>query len=241
MATLEDEEEAAVPGTCPADPGGQAAAPDLPTGDLASRPAPEQGLGVDGLPVSPPAKAPRKVKLTRPDREPLEKDQNEIVTGNPPAPPLTAAEGGLSQNEEDIAGWRMRDPKMTIAEIGHMTRLPNKTVKRALEQPAVKRYMSVYLNAAGAKLEESARVIFEAHNAKKVTRPSYMGKFGDAVEDIDHGTRLEAAKLNMQAQGALEEKGTELSQYQNFTDCQIQLIITGQARPEDFLGEVLPP
>ena len=238
MANLEDEPETAVPrgGTPRILPA--AASPDVPAGHLAPGAPPEPGLDVDAGLV--PAKAARPTKLVRPEFEAREVGENNVLRGCPPAPPLRHVDGGLTANERAVADRKIQHPGESHSDIGHMLGLSTNTVQRSLDRPQVKMYMSTWLDAAGADLKASAKVIADAHQADKITHYAFRGVVGDSKVDVDHVTRLEAARLNMQAHGVLDEaRGAGLNIYYNLTDAQLRAIEEGRNRLEDFIAE--PP
>jgi len=116
----------------------------------------------------------------------------------------------LNLRDKHAADLHMQHPEKTAVDIGRevgFSKSPGRSVEKALEKPEVRLYMSRYLDDAGAKLEDSARVIAEAHNA--TVQKEYLNKFGDVVqgeEKVDHNTRLRAAEINMKAHGAAAPK-----------------------------------
>jgi len=240
MADLEDESQADVSG------GGAprvlpvAPSPDVPSERVAPGAPSKSGLDLDDVVVSPSQKAARPTKLVRPEFEAKEVGENKVLRGEPIAPPLRHVDGGLSANERAIADRKMQHPEESHSDIGHMLKLSTNTVFKTLDRPQVKMYMSTWLDAAGADLKASAKVVADAHVATKLSRTTYKGEVFATHEDTDHVTRLEAAKLNMQAHGVLDEaRNASVNVYYNLTDEQLRAIEEGRNRLEDFLAE--PP
>lgn len=106
------------------------------------------------------------------------------------------------------------------------------TARAALKSPTVRAHLSSYLDEAGATLQKSARVIAEAHDAKKTHFFAFEGKVRDEKETIDHGTRMDAAELNLKARGELKD-GVNLTfnVYENMSDAELAKIALGEAAP----------
>ena len=69
-----------------------------------------------------------------------------------------------------------------------------------LSEPGVREQVARALDKYGAKIEDSARVIGEAHRAT-TPKTGFGGK-----ESPDHAIRLDAAKTNMKLRGAMDPK-----------------------------------
>lgn len=234
MADLEDEE--VPPGVVPGDGAPldrrAPAAGGLPPVDLAQGSAQEPQLGVDERPVvAAPKKAPPKV--VRPDLPPLETDANRVVAGEPPAPPLSTREG-LTPKQRAVADYAMTHPDASASEIARAVGVAQTTAAEALDAPKVRMYMSQYLDRAGATLQKSADVVAAAHDAVKETPVTWEGEIRDVHRQPDHKMRLDAAKLNMQAHGALDQEGLHVHQELHLTDEQLALVASGKARMSDF-------
>lgn len=224
-------EEGDVQGSSPVDNRRSPEAGELPPVGLPQGPAPLEALGLDGQNVVAPT-PPRPTKIVKPAYQPLEPSDNRVLSGNPPAPPQRS---DLTDADRKVSDYKLLHPDATQAEIIRETGLAQTTVSRSLQKPQVKLYMAGILNAAGATLQKSAKVIAEAHDATKKTYSSFEGVIQDEREDPDHDMRLKAAKVNMEAQGVSEDKGMRVSIYQGLTDAQLIEIESGRARPEQFI------
>lgn len=231
MADLFDE-EGDLPGAGSADHRRPAEAGDVPPERVAQGPAPESTLGVVGEKILA-AKTP--TKIVRPEYEPKEVEQNQVIAGNPPAPPLSRSEGGLSSAQRKIAEVAMANPGETHTEIGRLAGYSDRAVTLALNKPQVRMFMSQHLIAAGATLEKVARVIAESMDAEKITHFAHKGVVVDSKIDVDHPTRQKGADMAAELHGAKDDKGMQVNLFQNLTDEQLMEIRAGRARPEDFM------
>ena len=142
---------------------------------------------------------------------------------------------GVSEMEKKIADYHLDYPKAGPTAIGQVVGMGRKAVDAVLNKPAVAMYMSQYLERAGSGLDKSARVISEAHDAERETPVVFNGEITAVHKQPDHKTRLDAAKLNMQAHGALDER-VQVNIYQSLTDEQLAQVRSGAARPDDFIN-----
>ncbi len=88
-----------------------------------------------------------------------------------------------------------------------------------LKTTEVRECLAKHLDRAGASLEESARVLGDAHKAEKVIR-SRDGKEVD--REPDHRTRLEAVNTALRARG-INKEGEEGGNTFNFTQVAIKI------------------
>lgn len=243
MASLEEEYPDDAAGDLPrggaADDRRPPAAGDVPVVGLAQGPAQKPALGVDGkegveTPVAQKAQAQPQARNTRPEYEPKEIHENLVLRGNPPAEPLTQKQGALNPTQKLIADYKTKHPDASCAQVGRDLGVSGDVVEKSLRKPQVKLYMSQHLDNAGATLAKAAQVVAEAQEAEHETPIAFMGKITAKHVQPDHKTRIAAAKLSMEAHGALEEKGLRVNVYQGLTDAQLNLVLTGQARIEDF-------
>ena len=221
MASLEDEAGGVVSGAGAPD-GGRAAAPgDVPAPELAQGGAPKPDLGVD-----------RAARLASPQAR--EVDDNVVLYGEPAAPPLSAADGGITETERAIATHRMTHPDATPAQIAEATGTTKSVVTRVLNTPAVRRFMSPILDEQGASLREAAKAIGDALKAEKVQRFAYKGDIVEACPEPDHDVRVKAAKVAMEGHGALEPAPAVNINMVNLTDQQLAEIAAGKKTLADF-------
>ena len=216
-----------VPGDGAVGIGPQALPGELPPERLAPDAAPQPKLGVVGP-------AGKKRVIAHPELEPKEVGENVVISGEAPSPPLTPEEGGISAADKAAADYRMTHPDADSGEISAAIGMNKGSVTRALGKPAVKMYMSQWLNHVGATLEKAATVIKEGQEANKETPISYMGEIKDVHIQPDHDVRIKAAKLSMEAHGVLDEK-VQVNIYQNLTDEQLAQVAIGVRKPQDFI------
>lgn len=109
-------------------------------------------------------------------------------------------------------------------------------VSAMVRKPIMRAYLATFLDEAGATLESAAKVIADAQQAKDTKLFSYEGRVTDTVELVDHKTRLDAAKMNLQARGQLKDgANVQVSIYASLTDEQLAQIAVGAAAPEEFI------
>lgn len=141
----------------------------------------------------------------------------------------------MSAKEQMAADMRLINPEMNDKEIGEVIGEKDSKVKRIFNKPAVRVYMESYLDKAGATREESARVIADAHKAVETKIFAFEGHITDEKVLIDHGTRLDAAKLNLQIRGDLKEGAqVQFNQFVGLTDEQLAKIASGNATAGEF-------
>lgn len=218
MATLDDE-AGELPGASSADGGREAAAGSVPPDVLAQGAAQEPELDVERKAVQPPAAR--------------EIGENVVLYGEPGVPADPNA--GMTGTQRAIAQYRLEHPEATTAMIAAACGTDKGTVTKAMRTPAVLRFMTPILDAAGADLKACAEAVGRGLQAKKKTYATFEGNITDEREDPDHKVQLDAAKLGMEAHGALEEKAPVNINLVGLTDQQLAAIASGEKRVEDFI------
>ena len=182
------------------------------------------------------APAPKEKVVLRSDLPPREPEQNKVLFGNPPAPPLDPKDGGLSHTQKAALDFKLKHPGATDAQIAAAAgiRSPD-LVGRLLNTPKARLYLSQYLDSEGATLQKAARVVSEAQDAVKETPIAFNGEITDTHRQPDHKVRLDAAKLSMEAHGALEEKAVRVTAFVNLTDAQLAAVAAGHQRVADII------
>lgn len=147
-----------------------------------------------------------------------------------------AAKPFLKPIEKTIADYRVVHPAAKPTAIGEALGVSTRTVSAALKSTSVRAYLAELFDKAGATLQASAKVVAEAHDASKIKFFSEHGVVTDERTVIDYKTRLEAAKLNLEARGILKEAPVQQqNNFINLTDEQLAMIATKQARAADFI------
>lgn len=148
--------------------------------------------------------------------------------------------GELTDRQRAAVEIKLAEPGIKPADLAERAGFASvQSMRKSMATPQVRNYLSAALDAAGARIEDSAKVIAEAHAATKVTYFSHKGEVIDEKEDIDHRMRLDAAELNLEARGELHKNAAIAQQnnmYVNLTDQQLAAIASGAARAADFMG-----
>lgn len=123
----------------------------------------------------------------------------------------------------------------TIRESAKALGICTNTALKLSRDPEVNLEVNRILDAAGATIEKSARVVAEAHDAKKLQSINF-----ETHEVVDHRTRLDAAELNLKARRILG--GNEAPPVQSPTAVILAIIAERQLRGlEDSIpGEAKP-
>ena len=148
--------------------------------------------------------------------------------------------GELTDRQRAAVEIKLAEPGIKHSELAERAGFASvQSLRKSMATPQVRNYLSAALDAAGARIEDSAKVIAEAHAATKVTHFSFQGNVTDEREDIDHRMRLDAAELNLEARGELHKNAAIAQQnnmYVNLTDQQLAAIASGAAKAADFMG-----
>lgn len=226
MASLEDDgEEGALQGGGPAHDRRSPEAPILPAGELAQGAAPKPDVVVDGG-------APLETPQTPQARE---VDENVVLYGEPEAPPLGAAEGGINETQRAVMTARLMHPDATPRKLAEISGTSTQQVSRILAMPAVRRVMAPILDKHNASLEDCAEAIGGALKATKKTRIVFEGMVTGEYEDPDHKARLDAAELGMKGHGAIDSKDTVSDVHVSLSDEQLAKIAIGAAVVSDYI------
>lgn len=148
----------------------------------------------------------------------------------PKIQPLTEGQALLASKFIEAGGDKSAITDEIAKEAGYASK---ETARAALKgNTSLRAHLASYLDGAGATLEKSAQVISEAMDATEAKFFSFEGKVCDERHVVDHGTRLAAAKLNLEARGELKN-GVNLTfnKYENLTDEQLAQIALGQQPP----------
>lgn len=131
---------------------------------------------------------------------------------------------------------RLEDPNKSESQIAREIGVGSTRVHDILRQPGVVTFLSGFLDANGATLNDSARVIGEAHTAKKVKVFAYKGQIVADEARPDHDVRLRGAELNLRARGKLKDGAdVNVNIYGGLTDEQLAQIATKQKSVADFI------
>ena len=108
-------------------------------------------------------------------------------------------------------------------------------VARLLKTPQVSNILHNFLDAHSAKLEDSARVIGEAHEAEKVKLFQHKGQVITSLSRPDHDVRLRGAELNLKVRGKLNDPGVTINLFDSLSDAQVAEVASGRKTINDFV------
>ena len=145
--------------------------------------------------------------------------------------------GKLAKDERDMIDFVRDNLHLTLADAAAALGVDADDLARKLAgSPAARLYLAGILDAEGATLKATARVIADAHKADVITYFQKDGKVTATKIDTDHRTRLAAGELNLKARGELREGAqVQVNMYAELTDEQLAKIALGQASPGDFI------
>lgn len=143
--------------------------------------------------------------------------------------------GPAPKPEEFAAAELVVEGKLTLEEIATKSGLPLDRVRAVMTIPQIRGYFSKHLDDAGATLEASAKVIAEAHGARKMAVVSYLGEANVIDAGPDHKIRLDGAELNLKVRGELKGDGQSINLFMDLSDEKLAQIADGRLDPATLI------